>query len=328
MWIHLLISISFFLIMPFLVLAQSDGSAIPPETPISTLAPTSAVAAPVQAQTVPARTTISTPISSPVPTSSPQSTPTPTTLITPTTTPRPTPAPSDPPDSGLLYWIIAGVGSIFAMGGFAIYRGKVKRINGDDDKCRGIKDLLEKKKKELEEFVKKWPEEKLKSMAQNKVLGELKKDESAKVIIETAESLKAKHDKLKKTIEMLQKQYNLCTLEFPSEGRQVYRGKVVENSLHDKKILEDVKITKTYPVEDWTLHDILIGGEKIDKLGAYIADGPWYIHLWQEGKDDVIVVFKDKNFKIKYSDKSTWKEAIEYGKSKGIPVGQLDFAIN
>lgn len=51
------------------------------------------------------------------------------------------------------------------------------------------------------------------------------------------------------------------------------------------------------------------------------------MHFWEEGKDDVVVVYKDKNFRIKYSDKSTWAEAVEHGKSRGIPEEQLDFIV-
>ena len=44
--------------------------------------------------------------------------------------------------------------------------------------------------------------------------------------------------------------------------------------------------------------------------------------------DDIIVIFKNKIFNIKYSDKKTWSEAVAYGKSIGIPEEQLDFPID
>lgn len=40
-----------------------------------------------------------------------------------------------------------------------------------------------------------------------------------------------------------------------------------------------------------------------------------------------MVVFKDKTFEIDYDDKETWKEAVDYGLSLGIPAEQLDFLI-
>ena len=51
------------------------------------------------------------------------------------------------------------------------------------------------------------------------------------------------------------------------------------------------------------------------------------MHFWEPGKDEVLVVFKSKTFDIKHSDKSTWSEAMAYGKSIGIPEEQLDFVI-
>ena len=51
------------------------------------------------------------------------------------------------------------------------------------------------------------------------------------------------------------------------------------------------------------------------------------MHFWKPGNSKIEVVFKNKIFSIDYSEKSTWKEAISYGKSVGIPEEQLDFII-
>ena len=85
----------------------------------------------------------------------------------------------------------------------------------------------------------------------------------------------------------------------------MYKGTIIENSLKDKNILDQVKIERTWQADDWVLYDVLVEENQIAELGKYLNDGPWYIHLWETGKDDVVVVFKDKTFKIKYSDKST-----------------------
>jgi len=42
----------------------------------------------------------------------------------------------------------------------------------------------------------------------------------------------------------------------------------------------------------------------------------------------VIVVYPNKEFDIVYSDKDSWKDAIAYGQSLGIPIEQLDFKID
>lgn len=108
----------------------------------------------------------------------------------------------------------------------------------------------------------------------------------------------------------------------------MYKGTIVENSLIDKKILEKVKIEKSYQSGDWALDDVLVDESQILELAKSLADGPWYIHLWQPGKDEVKVIFKNRVFDIKFSDKSTWAEAVAYGKSIGIPDEQLDFPID
>ena len=72
----------------------------------------------------------------------------------------------------------------------------------------------------------------------------------------------------------------------------MYKGTIIENSLSDKSILDKIKIEKTYQ------------------------------------SDEIKVIFKNKVFTIKFSDKSTWSEAISYGKSIGIPEEQLDFPID
>ncbi len=105
------------------------------------------------------------------------------------------------------------------------------------------------------------------------------------------------------------------------------KGTIIENSLGDKGILERLKIERTYNDEDWILHDVLVAEEQVADLAKSLANGPWYIHLWEPGRDEVRIIFKDKTFLINHSDKATWSEAIAYGESLGIPKEQLDFVI-
>jgi len=105
----------------------------------------------------------------------------------------------------------------------------------------------------------------------------------------------------------------------------MYKGTIIENSLVNKEILKKIEIEKNYRSGDWVLDDVFVNEEQIPELSKSLADGPWYIHLWQPGQDDVKVIFKDKIFDIKFSEKATWAEAVAYGKSIGIPDEQLDF---
>lgn len=108
----------------------------------------------------------------------------------------------------------------------------------------------------------------------------------------------------------------------------MYNGTIIENSLANKEILNKVRIKKHYQSGDWILNDVYLDKSFIQELSQNLNDGPWYIHVWKPGSDDVRVIFKNKIFDIKYSDKSSWSEAIEYGKSIGIPEEQLDFPIS
>jgi len=108
----------------------------------------------------------------------------------------------------------------------------------------------------------------------------------------------------------------------------MYKATIIENSLRDKSILNELQIVKTYQDGDWILHDVLIDESQISTLPSYLSDEPWYIHLWEPGKDAVKVIFKNKIFDITFSDKSTWTRAVAYGKSLGIPEEQLDFPID
>ena len=105
----------------------------------------------------------------------------------------------------------------------------------------------------------------------------------------------------------------------------MYKGTIVENSLADKSILDKVKIIKTWTDEDWILHDVLVEKDQLDKLGSALADGPWYMNFWIPDSDEMKVVYKNKIFDLKISDKSTWVPALDYGRSLGIPEEQLDF---
>lgn len=106
------------------------------------------------------------------------------------------------------------------------------------------------------------------------------------------------------------------------------KGTIVENSLQDKSILDEVEIVQSWNSSGgWKLHDIRVEENKALKFGKYLIVGPWYVHFWEPGQDKVLVVFRNKIFEILHSDKSTWTDAIQYGKSLGIPEEQLDFVV-
>ncbi|HEX5774691.1 MAG TPA: hypothetical protein VFY28_01875 [Candidatus Paceibacterota bacterium] len=105
------------------------------------------------------------------------------------------------------------------------------------------------------------------------------------------------------------------------------QGTIVENSLREPSVLKELSILKSWPDGTWNLHQVELDREQAIKLGSHLSDGPWYMHFWESGSDDVLIVFRGKTFDIKHSDKSTWSEAVSYGKSIGVPEEQLDFVI-
>lgn len=112
---------------------------------------------------------------------------------------------------------------------------------------------------------------------------------------------------------------------------QKYKGTIIQESLVDDRQLNDLEIVgfkvtnEDKPEDRWHLFTVMASEENIKKLASNLKPEKWYAHFWNE--DDVIAIFPDKTFNFKYSDKSTWAEAVEYGKSINIPEDQLIFEI-
>jgi hypothetical protein len=87
--------------------------------------------------------------------------------------------------------------------------------------------------------------------------------------------------------------------------------------------LAQLTVLKTWQESNWTLHDVEVREDQLASLQHSIAEGPWYMHFWRG--NEMKILFKDQAFDAKVSDKNTWVNAIDYGKSIGIPEEQLDF---
>ena len=118
-----------------------------------------------------------------------------------------------------------------------------------------------------------------------------------------------------------------------------YKGVIIEESLEDKNVLEEVKILDT-EVEDvvekhktpwlkqWTLHTVEISedlakevAEKISK--ALETEHPWYADF--KNKTHHYIIFKNKVFYIDRTSKKQYNEAKSYGILLGIPHYQVNF---
>ncbi|OHA16276.1 MAG: hypothetical protein A3H57_05125 [Candidatus Taylorbacteria bacterium RIFCSPLOWO2_02_FULL_43_11] len=119
-----------------------------------------------------------------------------------------------------------------------------------------------------------------------------------------------------------------------------YKGVIVEESLLDKRLLEELKInaTKVEPVTErhntpqikqWTLHTVEISENQAEdlaqKLSKSLSNNPtaWYADF----KNDKYhyIIFADKVFFIERGNPEEYEKAKQYGLSLGIPVYQVDF---
>lgn len=109
-----------------------------------------------------------------------------------------------------------------------------------------------------------------------------------------------------------------------------WKGCIVEESLDDNLVLNDLEIVKVRitseenPKDRWHIYNALVSEKGIEKIHIHLRQS-WYVHFWKDGK--MIILFKGKKFIADAINKSTWNNAIEYGLSINIPKEQLDFLI-
>ena len=116
-----------------------------------------------------------------------------------------------------------------------------------------------------------------------------------------------------------------------------WKGVIISESLEEPSLLNGFDVYKAciskrdQPIDDrghsgrWHMYWVRSTDKKIEALSSQITDR-WYAHFWKGQR--LVAVFRGKKFEFKSRDKLTWKEAVEYGKSVGIPEEQLDFPTN
>ena len=115
-----------------------------------------------------------------------------------------------------------------------------------------------------------------------------------------------------------------------------YEGCVIAEGLHDPTLINTLNIRKVRITENdhpidyegnlgrWHMYWVDCDRAEIHALQDQLKRG-WYAHFWDE--QNIIVVFRDRQFEVERGDASTWAEAIEHGKAQGIPEEELDFLI-
>lgn len=182
----------------FYVSAVDDGTGTGGSVPMPTTASSSS-----QQGTLPRSTVIIAPASPTLkPTVSVSATPSPSTSIEPSED-------SEAPSNSQNTLFALASAAALAVAGYVTFKSKNKGQPKDENPCGSIKELLEQKKREMEEMVKSWPQDKAKDIIEGKITDQIKKNEVAAAVLE----MKEKYDKAKEVIETLQKKFDLCMLE-------------------------------------------------------------------------------------------------------------------
>lgn len=129
--------------------------------------------------------------------------------------------------------------------------------------------------------------------------------------------------------------------EFLTENlNNKFVGVIIEESLEDKSVLTEIKITKTEIeqvtpdhktpwIKQWTLDTVEIPESKARDIAEILSKTLDSKHNWYaDFKNDAnhYIIFRDKVFYIDRTSKKQYDEATAYGLKLGIPDYQLDFS--
>jgi hypothetical protein len=119
-----------------------------------------------------------------------------------------------------------------------------------------------------------------------------------------------------------------------------YKGVIIEESLKDKRVLDDVSILETTVeevneshqtpwIKQWTLHTVEISEDKALGIAEELSrsldsDHSWYADF--KNADFHYIVFRNKFFKVDRKKKEQYDDVVNFGLSLGIPYYQLDFS--
>ena len=116
-------------------------------------------------------------------------------------------------------------------------------------------------------------------------------------------------------------------------GKDIWKGCFISESLKDPTILNNFKCYNFRITNDnlplgegrtgrWHMYWIETSDPPIELFQESMCYN-WYGHFWNG--NNIVAIFENKSFHLLQNDRSTWKEAIEYGKKQGILEKQLDF---
>jgi hypothetical protein len=120
-----------------------------------------------------------------------------------------------------------------------------------------------------------------------------------------------------------------------------YRGDIIEESLADKAVLQNVTVVSTRvetvtPKHEtpwlmrWTLHTIEVSGADAEATATLLSKvfdtshTNWYIDF--KNDQTHYVIFPNKVFRVDRARPEQYKPVVSYGTKLGIPRHQLDFS--
>ena len=108
-----------------------------------------------------------------------------------------------------------------------------------------------------------------------------------------------------------------------------YHGIIVRDGIRDQTIFDRMTVLGTKTGQNWTLLKVGIEAKSISQVIREIQPNlltengvPYYAHFYND--EELIVVFPEKVFHVS-PDKNSWRDAISYGESLGVPRAELDF---
>jgi hypothetical protein len=112
-----------------------------------------------------------------------------------------------------------------------------------------------------------------------------------------------------------------------------WKGIIVAEGLEEPSLINEFEVFKARisksdqdlgdgKVGRWHLYYVFATDSQIDTLAIQMRSG-WYCHFWRG--DALVAVFRGKKFEMVTRDKSTWRDAIDFGATTGIPENELDF---
>ena len=118
-----------------------------------------------------------------------------------------------------------------------------------------------------------------------------------------------------------------------------YTGVIIEESLDDISVLQEVKILDTRIEEvteqhqtpwlkRWTLHDVEIEEAQAESIAKKLSKDLESEHEWYaDFKNDKThyIIFRNKIFKVNRQNPEEYNEVTKYGISLGIPDYQVNF---